>query len=314
MADGAGMTATAARELQAYVEYLTVMRGASVNTVMAYQRDVRGFLEFVAADAAEVVSRDIERWLGDLAKGTHGRAANGARSTARKLSAVRGFYTFLRDRGWAKDDPTDGVPLPKLPQTLPKALSVAEVKKLLLAPVGNSPAEVRLRLIIQLLYATGLRVSELCGLTLDAVAEGEGVVLRVTGKGGKTRLVPLGDVAATTMYVYLREARPKLRGANSQWLFAGPSGQAPLTRVRMFQLLKEAGARVEVEVAPHHLRHTFATHLLHNDADLRAVQVMLGHVSLNTTQTYTKVTAERLRATLDKHHPLTTGLKKGGRR
>lgn len=309
-----GMTVGAARELQAFVEFLTVMRGASPNTVMAYKRDVRGFLDFVKVDARAVGQREVEKWLGDLARGSEGREANGARSTSRKLSAVRGFYTFLRDRGWATEDPTEGVPLPKLPQTLPKALSVAEVKKLLLAPIGNSPAEVRLRLMIQLLYATGLRVSELCGLSLDAVAEGDGVVLRVTGKGGKTRLVPLGEVAAATLYTYMREARPKLKGANGPWLFAGPTGQAALTRVRVFQLLKEAGARVEVNVAPHHLRHTFATHLLQNDADLRAVQLMLGHVSLNTTQIYTKVTGERLKETLDKHHPLNTGLKKGARR
>ena len=297
------MTAGAARELQTYVEYLTVMKGASPNTVMAYKRDVRDFLNFMACESGAVTAAGIEKWLGFLAKGGGGREANGARSTARKLSSVRGFYTYLRDRGWATTDPTEGVPLPKLPQTLPKALSMADVKKLLLAPVGNGPSEVRLKLIIQLLYATGLRVSELVGLTLDAVADGEGVVLRVTGKGGKTRLVPLGEVAAGTLYDYMKNARPKLKGSTGPWLFAGPSGAA-LTRVRVFQLLKEAGARVEVYVAPHHLRHTFATHLLANDADLRAVQLMLGHASLNTTQIYTKVAGERLRETLEKHHPL----------
>jgi integrase/recombinase XerD len=304
MAAAEGMTVGAAREAQAFVEYLAVARGASVNTVLAYGRDVREFLGFVKADSGVVERKDVEKWLGWL-----GKKDNGARSSARKLSAVRKFYSFLQERGWVKDDPTEGVPLPKLPQTLPKALSVDEVKKLLLAPLGSAPSEVRLRLMIQLLYATGLRVSELCGLTLDAVADGEGVVLRVVGKGGKTRLVPLGDVAAGTMNLYLRDARPKLKGANGPWVFAGPSGQAPLTRVRVFQLLKEAGARVEVKVAPHHLRHTFATHLLANDADLRAVQLMLGHASLNTTQIYTKVAGERLRETLEKHHPLSSGRK-----
>lgn len=295
------------RELQTYVEYLTVAKGASPNTVMAYKRDLREFLTYVEMDSGQVGPKDIERWLGWLAKRTE--STNGPRSTARKLSAIRGFYTFLRDRGWAQDDPTENIPLPKMPQTLPKALSVADVKKLLLAPLGSSPAEVRLRLMIQLLYATGLRVSEMCSLSLDAVAEGEGVVLRVTGKGSKTRLVPVGEVAAGTLHMYLRDARPKLKGANGPWVFAGPTGQAPLTRVRVFQLLREAGERVEVKVSPHHLRHTFATHLLANDADLRAVQLMLGHASLNTTQIYTKVAGERLRETLDKHHPLSTGRK-----
>lgn len=303
------MTPVAVRELQSFVEFLTVMRGASPNTVMAYGRDVREFLNFLKCDSNQVEQKDVERWLGWLARRTEG--ANGPRSTARKLSAVRQFYVYLIDRKWAESDPTESVPLPKLPQTLPKALSVEEVKKLLLAPLGTTPAEVRLRLIIQLLYATGLRVSEMCGLSLDAVAEGEGVVLRVTGKGGKTRLVPLGEVAAGTLYYYLRESRPKLKGANGPWLFAGPSGAAALTRVRMFQLLKEAGERVEVKVSPHHLRHTFATHLLENDADLRAVQLMLGHASLNTTQIYTKVAGERLRNTLNMHHPLNNGSRKG---
>ncbi|PZP40333.1 MAG: hypothetical protein DI585_01270 [Pseudomonas fluorescens] len=294
----------ALRDMQAFVEYLSVMKGSSPNTVAAYGRDIRDFLGYMGTETGVVRVADVERWLGWLAK-----QDNGPRSAARKLSAVRGFYGFLRDRRWVENDPTEGVPLPKLPQTLPKALSVAEVKRLLLAPIGATPSEVRLRLLIQLLYATGLRVSEMCELTLDAVADGQGVLLRVTGKGGKTRLVPLGDVAAETLRIYLKDARPRLKGAQGPWLFAGPTGKQPLTRVRVFQLLKEAGDRVDVNVAPHHLRHTFATHLLANDADLRAVQLMLGHASLNTTQIYTKVAGERLRETLEQHHPLSTGRK-----
>ena len=286
-----------AKELNAFTEYLTVARGASPHTVSAYGRDVAQFLEHVGG--FRVSSSKVESWLAKLAK-----EGIGAKSAARKLSAVRRFYSFLLEREWVSEDPTELVPLPKLPSNLPKALSVEDIRALLNAPLGDSPPEVRLRLILQLLYATGLRVSELCGLTLDAVAEGEGVVLRVLGKGGKTRMVPVGGVASETMQVYLKEARPRLRGAEGQWVFAGPSGKMPLTRVRVFQLMKEAGARVGVKVSPHHLRHTFATHLLQNDADLRAVQLMLGHASLNTTQIYTKVAQARLRETLDKHHPL----------
>ncbi|MBI1309535.1 MAG: tyrosine recombinase [Proteobacteria bacterium] len=310
-------------EVQAFIEYLAVARGASVHTVAAYGRDVAGFAAFLAGGKREgrgpqnrnqepgsqepgkkivwaaVGQADVERWLGWLAKD-----GNGPRSAARKLSAVRQFFSFMLEREWVADDPTEMVPLPKLPSTLPKALSMDEIRRLLDAPLGHAPAEVRLRLMIQLLYATGLRVSELVGLTLDAVEEGEGITLRVVGKGDKTRIVPLGQVAAQTMQAYLREARPRLRGADGRWVFAGPSGKRALTRVRVFQLLKEAGARVGVKVAPHHLRHTFATHLLQNDADLRAVQLMLGHASLNTTQIYTKVAQQRLRETLEKHHPL----------
>lgn len=289
-------------EVQAYVEYLAVGRGVSANTVAAYRRDVNEFAGIMKdKPVGEIKQADIEAWLGALVK-----KDNGARSSARKLSAVRGFFTFMRERGWVANDPTELVPLPKIPQTLPKALSVEDMRKLLAAPLGDSPSEVRLRLMLQLLYATGLRVSELCGLSLDAVAEGEGVLLRVVGKGGKTRMVPLGEVASGTLHVYLQEARPRLKGSQGPWVFAGPSGQA-LSRVRVFQLLKEAGARVGVVVAPHHLRHTFATHLLQNDADLRAVQLMLGHASLNTTQIYTKVAQQRLKDTLDKHHPLVRG-------
>lgn len=303
------MTALSVRELQAFGEYLTVARGASENTVLAYRRDVKEFLGHVAVDSGVVTAAGVEEWLGWLARKAE---ANGPRSTARKLSAVRKFYGFLNERGWCETDPTEGIPLPKLPSTLPKALSVEDMKALLMSPLGTSPTEVRLRLMLQLLYATGLRVSELCGLTLDAVAEGEGVVLRVTGKGGKTRLVPLGEVAAETMYQFMKESRPRLKGAKGPYLFAGPSGAA-LTRVRVFQLIQEAGNRVGVHVAPHHLRHTFATHLLQNDADLRSVQLMLGHASLNTTQIYTKITNQRLRDTLDKHHPLSHG-RKGAKR
>lgn len=292
-------------EWGAFTEYLAVARGASPHTVAAYGRDVRDFLRFQQGDF-KVGQGEMEEWLSALAGD-----GIGPRSAARKLSAVRQFYAFLMERGWVDDDPTELVPLPKLPSTLPKALSGAEVKLLLEAPLGDSPREVRLRLILQLLYATGLRVSELCGLTLDAVADGEGVVLRVTGKGGKTRLVPLGDVAAGTLRGFMAQARPRLKGHQGPWLFAAPNGKRPLTRQRMFQMIKEAGARVGVTVAPHHLRHTFATHLLQNDADLRAVQLMLGHASLNTTQIYTKVAQERLRDVMEKHHPLAGGGGKG---
>jgi len=289
--------------VQAFGEYLRVAKGLSQNTVVSYGRDVRDFAAWcgktriIAADTAVV-----EGWL--AAKSRQKAAAS---SNARRLTAVRQLYAFLLERGWAEGDPTEGVPLPKLAKTLPKALSVEQVKALLGAPLGNSPSEVRLLLILQLLYATGLRVSELCGLSLDAVADGEGVVLRVTGKGGKTRMVPLGAVAAETMRAYLQDARPRLRGAHGPWLLAGPGGKKPLTRVRVFQLVREAGARVGVNVAPHHLRHTFATHLLQNDADLRSVQLMLGHASLNTTQIYTKVAGDRLRKVLEDYHPLGGG-------
>lgn len=291
--------------LGAFTEYLTVARGASANTVAAYGRDVRDFLRLQQGNF-KVGHAAVEAWLAALAK-----KGDSPRSAARKLSAVRQFYGFLMDRGWVDVDPTGQVPLPKLPSTLPKALSVQEVRLLLESPLGESPREMRLRLILQLLYATGLRVSELCALTLDAVDDGEGIVLRVLGKGDKTRLVPLGEVAAATLRAFILHARPRLKGHVGPWLFSAPSGRRPLTRQRVFQMIREAGERVGVKVAPHHLRHTFATHLLQNDADLRAVQLMLGHASLNTTQIYTKVAQERLRETMDRYHPLAEGNGRG---
>jgi site-specific recombinase XerD len=178
---------------------------------------------------------------------------------------------------------------------------------LLTAAVGNTPPQVRLRTILVVLYATGMRISELASLTTADVVEGEGLTLRVTGKGQKTRLVPLG-VASQVVDVYLKTARPHLRGSSSGWLFPSPSGRAGLTRARLWQLVAAAGQRVGLPLThPHQLRHSFATHLLNGQADLRAVQLMLGHASLTTTQIYTKVTTDRARAALDQFHPLSKG-------
>ncbi len=226
------------------------------------------------------------------------------RSNARRLSALRQFYGYALQKGWIENNPTQDIPAPKLPQSLPKALTTTQVEQLLAAPLGHSPAEVRLRLILFLLYASGMRVSEMAGLTLHDVQQAEGPWLLVTGKGSKTRPVPLGPIGQEMLATYLREARSRLRGAQGPWLLAGPSGKRPLTRNRIFQLVQEAGQRVGVKVAPHHLRHTFATHLLEGNADLRSVQLMLGHASLNTTQIYTKLNTQRLKSALDNHHPL----------
>ncbi len=283
-----------------WAEFLQVSRGLSPHTVAAYHADVAAF--FAYGNTLAATRTQVENWLKTLAA-----KHENPRSTARRLSALRQFFQFAQNRGWVAENPTTQVPLPKMPHTLPKALSEEQVHALLQAPLGHGPAEVRMRLMLQLLYATGLRVSELTRLTRSDVTEGEGVTLRVTGKGGKTRLVPLGEVAAETLESYIAESRPRLRGAQGPWLFPGPTGKQPLTRVRVFQVVKEAGARVGVKVAPHHLRHTFATHLLTHAADLRAVQLMLGHSSLNTTQIYTQVATQKMKDTLNTLHPLARG-------
>jgi integrase/recombinase XerD len=288
-------------EVELWAESLQVARGLSPHTVSAYQSDVEHF--FASGAPLQARRANVETWLKNLAK-----KHENPRSTARRLSALRQFYQFAVSREWVAENPTTLVPLPLKPQTLPKALSSHQIQLLLEAPLGDSPTEVRLRLILQLLYATGLRVSELTNLTRADVTQGEGVTLRVTGKGGKTRIVPLGEVAAATLETYLTHARPRLKGAQGPWVLMGPSGKRPLTRVRVFQLVKEAGARVGVAVAPHHLRHTFATHLLANAADLHAVQLMLGHSSLNTTQIYTQVATQKMKDTVNTLHPLATGI------
>lgn len=293
------MTAVAwPREAEAFVEYLAVMRGLSAHTVAAYRNDLASFFGVVKVAPAEVSGAEVERYLQRQAR------TLAVASQARRLAALKGFFGFMAERGWRTDNPTAGVAAPKRRESLPKALSERDVTALLGAAVGGTPLEVRLRLIIQLLYACGLRVSELAGLTLADVAEGDGLVLRVTGKGGKVRLVPLGETAAETLRVYLRDARPHLAGADGDWIFSGPSGKRPLTRQRVFQLVQEAGTRVGLTVHPHQLRHSFATHLVNHDADLRSIQVMLGHASLNTTQVYTKVADKRVRDVLERFHPL----------
>lgn len=288
--------------VEAFAEYLQVARGASANTVMAYTRDVASFAAFVKGKLA-CGPREVEKWLAAGSK--HGV---GARSQARKLSALRQFYAFAVERALVRADATEGVAMPKIGKALPKALSAAQMRALLDFAHGDTPERVRLRLVLQLLYATGLRVSELVGLTLADVTDGELVTLRVVGKGGKTRLVPLGAVAAATLQHFIKDIRPQFAGADSGFLFASPRsgrrGGQPLSRQRMFQLIQDAGNAVGVKVAPHHLRHTFATHLLDNDADLRAVQLMLGHASLNTTQVYTQVAGKRLQGVMDRFHPL----------
>jgi integrase/recombinase XerD len=292
-------------ELELFREHLMVGRGLSANTVAAYMRDAADFTAF-SKNRLAVEAKVVEAYLAKLAK--DGQAA---KSQARHLSTLRTMYRFFLDRGVVADDPTAAVAAPKLPKSLPKALSGLEMRKLLSTAEGETPEQVRLRTIFHLLYASGLRVSELVNLTLADFDEGEGGLLRVTGKGGKTRLVPLGGVAAQTVLHYLEFARPHLPGSGSDWLFGSPrgkgGGKGHLTRQRVFQLIQKAGKMVGVKVAPHHLRHTFATHLLEHDADLRAVQLMLGHASLNTTQIYTRIAGKRLQETLERHHPLSKG-------
>lgn len=291
--------------VEAYLEHLLIGRGLSANSIASYRNDLAVFVAF-SKNAVDVPPAKIVAFVASVAK------TDSAKTQARRLSALRGFYKFLLERGDVTRDPTAEVVGPKLPKSLPKALSGGEVKALLGTAEGSKPQQVRLRAVLHLLYASGLRVSELAGLTLADVDNGtETGVLQVRGKGDKTRVVPLGKVAEATLAEYRTLARAHLPGANTDWLFPSPyntKGQGrPMTRQSLWKLIREAGAMVGVKVAPHHLRHTFATHLVEHDADLRAVQLMLGHASLNTTQVYTKVAAGRMRSALETNHPLARG-------
>jgi integrase/recombinase XerD len=293
------------RRIGQFLEMMSAERGAAANTLAAYERDLRDYAAFLGGQAAEAGPDDIRRFLAHL------EAQGMARTTAaRKLSAVRQFHHFLLGEGLAQRDPTQIVSSPKRALPLPKVLSVAQVDRLLEAAReaverAEGPGKVRaarLQCLVELLYATGLRVSELVGLTVRTV-KADSQVLTIKGKGGRERLVPLNASAGVALKNWLK-MRPE---PNSEWLFASPQALGHLTRQHFANELKGLAASVGISAAsisPHVLRHAFASHLLAGGADLRAVQQMLGHADISTTQIYTHVLAERLRKLVEDNHPL----------
>jgi integrase/recombinase XerD len=278
-----------------------VERGLSRASVSAYRSDLETFGRFLAErrlDAARVGRADLGRYLAVArARGLS------ARSASRALSAVRGFYGFaVANLGFAQD-PTADVTNPKIGLALPKGLAESEVQALLDAPDTATPLGLRDRAMLELLYASGLRVSEIVGLPRDAIDLDAGV-LRVTGKGGKERLVPFGRSAARWLTRYLQSARPELDRKRSPHLFLS-ARSAAMSRQRFWQLIEGYGRKAGIarRLAPHALRHSFATHLLEHGADLRALQMMLGHADIATTQIYTQVSRSRLRRVYDAYHP-----------
>jgi integrase/recombinase XerD len=226
------------------------------------------------------------------------------RSIARHITTLRNFYRFLLEQAEVERDPTERLTPPRQWTTLPKYLNREEVDRLLAAPALDKPAGLRDRAMLELLYATGLRVSELCGLELSAVQREAGV-LRVTGKGNKQRLVPFGESAGEAVDIYLRDGRPALlKGKASRFLFVTARG-AEMCRQSFWKLLRDVGRKAGLtrKLTPHVIRHSFATHLVEGGADLRSVQIMLGHADISTTQVYTHVAQRRLRETVDQHHP-----------
>lgn len=289
--------------LEAFVHHLRAERALSVHTVEAYARDVQRYLHTLAdanvSDPDQAKRNHVETFLGTLTS-----EQLSARSSARALSSVRAFYRHRGERRDGAPDPTEEVKGPRIGRPLPEALSRDEVEELLLAPDGVEPETVRDRAMILLLYASGLRVSELCGLPLGAVDARQGLV-RVKGKGGKDRIVPVSGRALEGLQEYVDVARPALLGKRiSRDLFVTRLGRR-MTRQNFWQRLGRWArvAGISRNFSPHTLRHSFATHLLAGGADLRSVQAMLGHAHLVTTEIYTHVGREQLRKTYDRAHP-----------
>ncbi|MFW6278245.1 MAG: site-specific tyrosine recombinase XerD [Halorhodospira sp.] len=292
-----------ADRIEGFLDALWAEQGLAEATLAAYRSDLEGFAAYlVRQQAGDLARASREAVLGHLAE----RVAAGARprTTARLLSSLRRFYRRQVQAGVREDDPTAEVTSPRLGQPLPGVLTERQVEALLGAPDTTEPLGLRDRCLLEVLYATGLRVSELVGLSVDALNTRQGVV-RVAGKGGRERLVPLGEEALDWVVRYLREGRPALLGQRrSEALFVTRRGEG-LTRQAFWYRIKRYApvAGIDPSISPHTLRHAFATHLLNHGADLRAVQMLLGHADLSTTQIYTHVARQRLQQLHAEHHP-----------
>ncbi|HXV74614.1 MAG TPA: site-specific tyrosine recombinase/integron integrase [Sphingomonadales bacterium] len=300
--------------IRLFLEVLAAERGAAKNTLLSYERDLRLFSDFLKKPLENSAEADIERFFADLA-----RKGLSASTTARKLSALRQFYGFLFAEGRIKDNPTAQIENPRRAAALPKTLSEADVDALLKTTIDKAKAKptlanLRNLAIIEVLYATGLRISELVGLPRAAI-EGKTNFLIVRGKGEKERMVPLSQPAKAAVADYLTLLKADPRNRDSRFLFPSRSKGGHLTRIRAFQIIKDLAAKAGLnpdKVSAHVLRHAFATHLLGGGADLRSVQKLLGHSDISTTQIYTHVLEERLKRLVAEKHPLAKKTKKQG--
>lgn len=289
-----------------FISYLTVERGASHNTIVAYRRDLQAYGKVLSrrgvADPARAKRDDVGAFVIELQR--KGLAAS---SVERAVAAVKSFHKFLVREGMADDHPAGQVPLPKKPTRLPDVISIEDVDRLLSQPFPEGPAGLRDRAALETLYGCGLRVSELVGLDLLDVDLHEGLV-RVRGKGDKDRVVPIAGAAGDALESYLEHGRRYLRAkkprrpADPSAVFVNLRG-GRLTRQAVFAMVRRYGGRVGLDIHPHTLRHSFATHLLEGGADLRALQEMLGHADISTTQVYTHVGVAHLREEYLSTHP-----------
>ena len=287
------------RDIQAFLNFCRVEKGLAPNSIQSYQLDLKRFIDAQRRPLRDLQPGHLARYVESLYS-----AGLSARSIARHITTLRNFYRFLIQEGQLEQDPTEFLAQPKQGTTLPKYLNLAEVDQLVDAPPLDKPTGLRDRAMLELLYATGLRVSELCRLEISAVERAMGL-LRVTGKGNKQRIVPFGEAAGAAVDRYLGGGRPRLlKGRASRFLFVTARGSA-MTRQSFWKLLRGYGRRAGIfrPLTPHVIRHSFATHLVEGGADLRSVQIMLGHADISTTQVYTHVARSRLREIVDRHHP-----------
>jgi len=292
-------SASLRNRMTAFLNFCRLEKGLAANSLAAYSADLSNFSAFIGESGAFPGAADLDRYVEQL----HGSGLSG-RSVARHLATLRNFYGFLLREGLIDTDPTERLRAPKQWRTIPKFLNLEEINKIIEAPEASRPTGVRDRAMVELLYAAGLRVSELCRLGLGDMELDLGI-LRVNGKGNKQRLVPAGKPAVKAVEEYLASARGKLlKGRASRYLFVTARG-GPMTRQSFWKLLRGHARKAGIfrDLTPHVLRHSFATHLLEGGADLRSVQVMLGHADISTTQIYTHVMRSRLRDAVEKHHP-----------
>lgn len=295
--------------ISAFLEMLSAERGAAANTIAAYERDCGDFIAFLQSRGKELPltnSKDIQAFIQSLSE-----EGMSAASRARRLSAIRQLFKFLSAEGVVAADPAEGIAGPKRERPLPRTLSVAEVDRLIATAARRSEGQegrslfraLRFYCLLEILYATGMRVSELVSLP-RSVLRGDPRVLTIKGKGGRERLVPLNPAARNALEKYLAVSG---RFDNSPWLFASKSAEGHVTRQGFGQDLKDCAEEAGLDperVSPHVLRHAFASHLLDRGADLRAVQQLLGHADISTTEIYTHVLEERLKRLVNEHHPL----------
>ncbi len=284
-----------------FIDQAWLTKGLSRNTLEAYRRDLNALDTWLEGqEITGVTSSLLLKYLAE-----RHRQGVSARTSAREMSTFRSFFGWMIRENLIDEDPASAIPLPKIGRHLPATLSEVEVERLLAAPEIDTPRGLRDRAMIELLYATGLRVSELVGLRVTNFNLRQGVVRVDAGKGDKDRLVPVGEVAQDWLQRFLAEAREMLLGEyKSEALFPGRHGQF-MTRQTFWYAIKRyaLSAGIEHKLSPHVLRHAFATHLLNHGADLRSVQMMLGHTDLSTTQIYTHVAATRLKSLHQEHHP-----------